>query len=215
MPSPFPGMDPYLEDAEIWRDAHHWFITATGGAASAAAQSRGVTTLTSRAESGWRSPNELVYPDVVLCCAARTKRSHRGRTAGGTLVADEPVRLRRRGRRKSGKIISRSTSIENRRVDHGNRIHQSEQQSRPQGQTSFIFASGRKLWAAEVNVVEIDLLRAWQTPCAICRKSVLETDPAEEVCDQCDARRIAWITSFTRWISGRAYRAVGIPLEVG
>jgi hypothetical protein len=23
MPSPFPGMDPYLEDSEIWRGFHH------------------------------------------------------------------------------------------------------------------------------------------------------------------------------------------------
>ena len=29
MPGPFPGMDPYLEDAELWRGAHHWFISAT------------------------------------------------------------------------------------------------------------------------------------------------------------------------------------------
>ena len=28
MPSPFPGMDPYLENPKIWRGAHHWFITA-------------------------------------------------------------------------------------------------------------------------------------------------------------------------------------------
>ena len=28
MPSPFPGMDPYLETAEVWRDFHHAYITA-------------------------------------------------------------------------------------------------------------------------------------------------------------------------------------------
>ena len=27
MPGPFPGMDPYLEDADLWRDLHHTFIT--------------------------------------------------------------------------------------------------------------------------------------------------------------------------------------------
>jgi hypothetical protein len=27
MPGPFPGMDPYLEDADLWRDLHHSFIT--------------------------------------------------------------------------------------------------------------------------------------------------------------------------------------------
>ena len=27
MPSPFPGMDPYLEDPAIWEEFHHVFIT--------------------------------------------------------------------------------------------------------------------------------------------------------------------------------------------
>lgn len=29
MPSPFPGMNPYLEQASVWRDFHHSFIVAT------------------------------------------------------------------------------------------------------------------------------------------------------------------------------------------
>lgn len=28
MPSPFPGMDPYLEHPELWPGVHHWLITA-------------------------------------------------------------------------------------------------------------------------------------------------------------------------------------------
>src|SRR5437764_11835136 len=27
MPSPFPGMDPYLEDPAVWEEFHHVFIT--------------------------------------------------------------------------------------------------------------------------------------------------------------------------------------------
>src|SRR5688572_10498044 len=27
MPSPFPGMNPYLERAEVWQDFHHRYIT--------------------------------------------------------------------------------------------------------------------------------------------------------------------------------------------
>src|SRR5690348_17395703 len=27
MPSPFPGMDPYLEDPGLWPDVHHWLIS--------------------------------------------------------------------------------------------------------------------------------------------------------------------------------------------
>ena len=28
MPSPFPGMNPYLENPELWSECHHWMITA-------------------------------------------------------------------------------------------------------------------------------------------------------------------------------------------
>lgn len=28
MPSPFPGMNPYLENPELWPEVHHWLITA-------------------------------------------------------------------------------------------------------------------------------------------------------------------------------------------
>lgn len=28
MPSPFPGMNPYLENPELWAECHHWMITA-------------------------------------------------------------------------------------------------------------------------------------------------------------------------------------------
>src|SRR5258708_1359288 len=32
MPSPFPGMDPYLEDPELWGDVHHGLIGQTQAA---------------------------------------------------------------------------------------------------------------------------------------------------------------------------------------
>ncbi|HEY9607995.1 MAG TPA: DUF4058 family protein [Allocoleopsis sp.] len=28
MPSPFPGLDPYLENPELWSEVHHRLITA-------------------------------------------------------------------------------------------------------------------------------------------------------------------------------------------
>ena len=28
MPSPFPGMDSYLEHPDFWQETHHWFIVA-------------------------------------------------------------------------------------------------------------------------------------------------------------------------------------------
>ena len=28
MPSPFPGIDPYLEHLDFWQETHHWLIAA-------------------------------------------------------------------------------------------------------------------------------------------------------------------------------------------
>jgi hypothetical protein len=32
MPSPFPGLDPYLENPELWPEVHHRLITAIADA---------------------------------------------------------------------------------------------------------------------------------------------------------------------------------------
>ena len=65
MPSPFPGMDPYLEDPEIWRDAHHWFISAAGLNSSRNSISRGYyVDVESRI---WlETPERVIYPDLAV-----------------------------------------------------------------------------------------------------------------------------------------------------
>lgn len=91
MPSPFPGMDPYLESVEKWGGLHHLLITSTVAQLQPALNQRGY--YADPGERVWLSESErTILPDVVL---ARGNRSVSRVAPGGTLVADEPVRVRR------------------------------------------------------------------------------------------------------------------------
>src|ERR1035438_8344279 len=74
MPGPFPGMDPYIEDAELWRDAHHWFISAAAEQLQPQLNPRGYYVgIESRV---WmEEPERAVYPDIILRHAPEKARS--------------------------------------------------------------------------------------------------------------------------------------------
>jgi hypothetical protein len=52
MRSPFPGMDPYLEEPGIWPDFHHAFAVSTAQALNAALPDRSYALVLSRTETG-------------------------------------------------------------------------------------------------------------------------------------------------------------------
>ena len=55
MPSPFPGMDPYLENPSLWPDVHHMLISSYRE--MLAAQLRRTTWSGSRSgPTSWKSP---------------------------------------------------------------------------------------------------------------------------------------------------------------
>ena len=90
MPSPFPGMDPYLDDVEKWSGLHHLLITSTVAQLQPSLNQRGY--YADPGERVWLSESErTILPDVVL---ARGSRSGPRHSEGGTLIADEPVRVR-------------------------------------------------------------------------------------------------------------------------
>jgi hypothetical protein len=155
VPNPFPGMDPYLEDPKIWRGAHHWFITATGGQLQPQLNKRGYyVDIESRV---WiEEPGRLVYPDVAVLLA-RQRGATIEETAGDTLVADEPVLLRGVQEEvredylqiydsETGKLI---TGIEF--VSPSNKVDYRARR--------LYLRKRRQLLDADVNVVEIDLLQ--------------------------------------------------------
>lgn len=92
MPSPFPGMDPYLEESSIWPGQHHRLISATAELLQQPLQARGY--FADIGERIWLvEPQREIYPDVAVMPAVRRSpvRDDRGTVA----IADEPVRVRR------------------------------------------------------------------------------------------------------------------------
>ena len=150
MPSPFPGMDPYLESrAALARRAplaHH----RCRPAASAAAQSPRLLSSTSRAGSGWSEPiaTDLSRTWRVLRQTATARR--RSMTAtGATLVADEPVRLWRARNTKFREDYLQIYETATKKLDHGHRDHQPRQQVRPRSRDALYLRKRKACLGAE------------------------------------------------------------------
>lgn len=96
MPSPFPGMDPYLENPGLWPDVHHNLISEIQALLTAQLRPRYVVRIEERAyitseENGWSMPKQPV-PDVEIVARPgwEKARSSKGRKAS-TLECPEPI----------------------------------------------------------------------------------------------------------------------------
>ena len=169
MPSPFPGMDPYLEDQEIWRGAHHRFITAADEQLQPQLVPRGyLVDIESRI---WlESPERLIYPDVTLLRASESLKNLP--VAAGALVADEPIRLHgleNEVREDYLQIYEQVTHKLITGIEFISPSNKSDHKAR-----RLYIRKRRKLAAAAVNLVEVDLLRGGR-PLVGLPKAVLKT----------------------------------------
>ncbi|GAB4451925.1 MAG: DUF4058 family protein [Armatimonadaceae bacterium] len=64
MPGPFPGMDPYLESARLWRGVHHLLISAINTTLNAALPTSFVARIDERVYI--QEDRRNVYPDVAV-----------------------------------------------------------------------------------------------------------------------------------------------------
>lgn len=88
MPSPFPGMDPYLENPAWWPNLHHLLISAANAQLKPVLRPRGY--LVSIGERVWvTEPGRPAYPDVAVIERPRLMPPSADVTA--VLDADEPV----------------------------------------------------------------------------------------------------------------------------
>jgi hypothetical protein len=93
MASPFPGMDPYLEDPAFWRDFHHRFIDELCVAIADGLPDAYEARLDERV-SLMHMPDELIdeiYPEVAV--TRKRKAGRFGSKNGGTLLL-EPVTVK-------------------------------------------------------------------------------------------------------------------------
>ena len=75
MPSPFPGMDPFLETPELWRDVHHGLISQIRGTLNSALRPHYVARVALRVYvSDEDDPGrEAIIPDVRVESAPRRR----------------------------------------------------------------------------------------------------------------------------------------------
>jgi hypothetical protein len=90
MPSPFPGMDPYLEAPTEFPSLHVLLVAGTVAQLQPELRSRGY--FASPGERVWlAAPGRSILPDTTLI----QHRPHSLPPGGGTALADPPVRIRR------------------------------------------------------------------------------------------------------------------------
>src|SRR5215203_2602337 len=94
MPSPFPGMDPYLEDPSVWEEFHHVFITECMYELSERLPDRYVAKIDERVQLiSWSDEATRQYlPDVAVARArSGSERRPAAGSGGGAAVALAPV----------------------------------------------------------------------------------------------------------------------------
>ncbi|MEZ4728250.1 MAG: DUF4058 family protein [Caldilineaceae bacterium] len=87
MPSPFPGMDPYLEDRSLWPDVHQRLIAYISEALQPQVRPKYIARIGERIEVATLQKGYI--PDVLIVQPPREPATTIGQT--GILVADEPL----------------------------------------------------------------------------------------------------------------------------
>jgi Protein of unknown function (DUF4058) len=93
MPSPFPGMDPYLESPRLWPDVHHELISVIRERLNAALKPRYVSRVEERIYiSDENDPGRsTLIPDVAIQIASASSPYDRSGLSDGTVAVAEPI----------------------------------------------------------------------------------------------------------------------------
>ena len=163
MPSPFPGMDPYLENSSIWPDLHNRLIVAIADEISAQVRPRYYVAIEKRVYlSEAHTPDSFRIPDVsVLGASTNGDISESSEISATEIAGDTAVAVRvplpeevREGYLEVREVGSDYliTAIEvlspsNKRPGRGRQMYEDKRM---------------ELLGTWTNLVEIDLLRAGQ-----------------------------------------------------
>jgi hypothetical protein len=158
MPSPFPGMDPYLEDPAVWPDVHHELISAIRFLLNKVIRPRYVARVEERvymvpeddpAQEKWQ------IPDVSV----ETRPSHptwSARKSGGLAIA-EPIVIQENGPVREGRV--EILEVGSRKVVTAiELLSPSNKVKGAKGRKSFL-RKRKEIIHSNAHWVEIDLLR--------------------------------------------------------
>jgi hypothetical protein len=165
MPSPFPGMDPYLESPDIWPDLHHRLASIISSALNrmlprpfyARVEMRPELAIVTEEGEG----RSRIIPDVLILRHADSSSVH-----GGTAVLDPPQReISRWVEFKLCDEIGQHYFVEIRDSARNHKLITlieilSPSNKRPGPDRDAYQAKQHEVLASDASLVEIDLLRA-------------------------------------------------------
>ena len=96
MPSPFPGMDPFLEDPGLWPDVHHWLISVTAELLNSSLRPNYYARIEERVYiSDEHDPGrKVIIPDVrVVSVPGPTQATARARGQSVGIAVAEPLEV--------------------------------------------------------------------------------------------------------------------------
>ncbi len=176
MPGPFPGMDPYLESPEFWRDFHSSMLPAIRGQLTTILPPGFAAFIEERIYI--ISPQEQFIPDIVITRWANPPASQPGGTAVLDRIADGSetvtffpdrmhelyIEVRRVGSR--GRAVVAAIEL----------LSPSNKQRRGKGHDEYRNKQ-RALLESESHLLEIDLLRGGAHTLAAPRQTFLANGP--------------------------------------
>ncbi len=169
MPSPFPGMDPYLEAPDIWPDFHSRLATYLSDAVNEKLPSPYYARLESRPEVGIAEDEgkRRIIPDVAVL-----RREGLQERPGGVAVLDAPhATLSPSVRLSIAHEAIRHAYVELRDASRGHRrvtlieiVSPNCKRAGPDRES--YFRKQREVLESDASLVELDLLRAGRRPLA-------------------------------------------------
>ena len=153
MPSPFPGMDPYIEDPGRWPDFHGRFIAAIVGTLQPLLRPKYVATGEERVYVA--ETERLIRPDVAVL---RTSGGVAGRGAVAAVEPDAAQVFAIEQEDIHETYIEIVDPNDDRRVIAAIEVLSPKNKRKGAGRDSYL-KKRKELWKRGANLVEIDLLR--------------------------------------------------------
>jgi hypothetical protein len=174
MPSPFPGMDPYLESPVIWSGVHHRLITYISDALNLILRPRYVANIGKRLYIV--QPEGSIIPDVYLKRRRSGRRATKAQTkrTADTEVIDPPLVLTVAGVEIREGFIEIMQLGERGRVVTALEILSPSNKSPGHKGEDLYLAKQRRSLKSRTHLIEIDLLRRGKHTVAVPRECLLE-----------------------------------------
>jgi hypothetical protein len=161
MPSPFPGMDPYLEDPALWPDMHHGMISGIQAALNPHIRPKYVAAVEMRVyisdddDSGRR----VMVPDVRIDRTRKKQLAGHGNHSSPATTIEAPLRIKLLNDEIEDAYIEIREPLGGRLVTIIEVLSPTNKVPGSSGRASFI-AKRRDVMKSPVHWVEIDLLRS-------------------------------------------------------